>query len=618
MATIDKKYLDQAGLQHLIDEKAIVKHPSPAAKDAAAVKVGTDANGHVVLGAALSYNDLQNLPTIGEGKLTIQVNGKAVTGTFTANQTGDTIINITAADLGLASGMRFVGISGTDPNGPSGATVSGYTDWRAGDVVIYMRSGETSYEEYILTTSGNIAANWELLGDASSYAMKDVTITAGAGLTGGGDLSQNRTISHAQDATKAKDPAAVKVGSDAFGHVVLGAALGIAEDGAHGHSVSATIPAETFVDDVTHTDTHLALDKKTVKAVTAVPGAFNKLERASIIGVAADTVTVSKATAGAAVAVATVGDAVNYGTADVGFKATVAVKAAEATTIGNANRATTGTPVGNADVGDEFTAGSADVGSATRYGTANVGDSATVATLSNANAIFGNANRATAATTVATGLSGTAYEASYVENDECLELTALTLNTTGIYEATASSTKFSSAIGTTSVTSAVAAPETQTLTPAKAATKKLYAAKALSGTSKSIYEAVESTKTIFGVGDTVEVTSAVAADATRKIVPAVANGTITPYTFTDHAVAVKADEKTFATGALSQTADGAEVMVGTGVLTTADALLDTTAIKAGATGDVVVVSEVSFNKNDAAKTISGTAAEAGSHDHHIV
>lgn len=614
MATIDKKYLDQAGLQHLIDEKAIVKHPSAEAKDAAAVKVGTDANGHVVLGAALSYNDLQNLPTIGDGKLTIQVNGKPITGTFTANQTGDTVFNITAADLGLASGMRFVGISTTDPVA-AGATVDGYTDWRAGDVVLYKRSGEASYEEYILTTGGNDAANWELLGDASSYAMKDVTITAGAGLTGGGDLSQNRTISHAQDATKAKDAAPVKVGSDAFGHVVLGEAFTVAEDGAHGHSVSATIPAETFVDEVTHTDTHLALDKKTVKAVTAVPGAFNKLEIASIIGVAAETVTASKATAGAAVAVATTGDAVVYGTADVGSKATVAVKASEATTVGNANRAVTGTLVGNADVGDEFTAGSADVDAEVTYGTADCDTAKTVATLTDSAAKIGNANVAAAPSTFVTGFSGNAYEANYNETDECLELTALTINTDTVLGAVASSTTIGSAIGTTSVIPAKAS--TKTLTPAKAATKKLYAAKALSASSKEIYEAVESTKTIYGVGSTVDVTSAVAADATRKIVPAVANGTITPYTFTDVVAAVKADEKTFATGALSQAANGAEVMVGTGVITTADALLDTTAIKTGATGDVTVVSDVAFNKN-AEKTISGTAADAGAHDHEII
>lgn len=131
MATISKKYLDLEGLQKLKDKKAIVVHPTVTAKDPAAVKVGTDANGHVVLGSQISYTELKDLPTIGNGQLTIQVNGKAINptgGTFTANKTDGSTYNITAADLGLASGMRFVGISTTDPKETSGATISGYSD----------------------------------------------------------------------------------------------------------------------------------------------------------------------------------------------------------------------------------------------------------------------------------------------------------------------------------------------------------------------------------------------------------------------------------------------------------------------------------------------------------
>jgi hypothetical protein len=125
------KYLDLQGIQHLKDQKVLVKHPTNTDADPAAVKVGTDINGHVKIGGAITASDVGALPdstVIGDGKLTIQVNGKAIEGTFTANQTGDTVINITAADLGLASGMRFAGISTTDPKGTSGATVSGYTD----------------------------------------------------------------------------------------------------------------------------------------------------------------------------------------------------------------------------------------------------------------------------------------------------------------------------------------------------------------------------------------------------------------------------------------------------------------------------------------------------------
>lgn len=52
------------------------------------------------------------IPTVNNGKLTIQVNGTEK-GTFTANQSGNTPINITAADLGLSSAMKFVGTTTT-------------------------------------------------------------------------------------------------------------------------------------------------------------------------------------------------------------------------------------------------------------------------------------------------------------------------------------------------------------------------------------------------------------------------------------------------------------------------------------------------------------------------
>ena len=91
----------------------------------------------------------------------------------------------------LTGAMHFVGVSTTDPTGSSGATVSGHTTWAAGDVVLY------GTKEYVLKTATNAAANWIELGDEGSHALKTTTITAGGGLTGGGDLSANRTISHA-------------------------------------------------------------------------------------------------------------------------------------------------------------------------------------------------------------------------------------------------------------------------------------------------------------------------------------------------------------------------------------------------------------------------------------
>lgn len=58
------------------------------------------------------------------------------------------------------NGMKFVGVSSTDPL-VSGATVSGYSDWTAGNIVLY------SDKEYLLTATPNIAANWVKFGDDS-------------------------------------------------------------------------------------------------------------------------------------------------------------------------------------------------------------------------------------------------------------------------------------------------------------------------------------------------------------------------------------------------------------------------------------------------------------------
>lgn len=47
-----------------------------------------------------SYTDLSNKPTIGNGKVTVNQNG-TIKGTFTMNQTGDTVINLTDSDTNI-------------------------------------------------------------------------------------------------------------------------------------------------------------------------------------------------------------------------------------------------------------------------------------------------------------------------------------------------------------------------------------------------------------------------------------------------------------------------------------------------------------------------------------
>lgn len=111
----------------------------------------------------------------------------------TQNSTLATLDDITLANLGLTGPMNFRG-KGTvsiDENNVITITVPDVTAFAAGDVVITDAGIEYVYD----------GSNWHELGNEGSHALKSITISGGDGLTGGGDLSQNRIIS-LSEATK--------------------------------------------------------------------------------------------------------------------------------------------------------------------------------------------------------------------------------------------------------------------------------------------------------------------------------------------------------------------------------------------------------------------------------
>jgi hypothetical protein len=739
MGLNNKKYLDYAGLEKLVDMHAVVPHPQVEITEEGAYKIAFDEHGHIISKSPL-----------------------------------------TAADLGLDNALHFVGVSTTDPLSATGATVAGHTKpFVAGDVCLFKRTKtagdngqgnhydddptngttELYYEEYIYTGTA-----WELLGDASSYALKEVTITGdGTYITGGGDLSTNRTFSHK---TYTAANAAIKsIGRDSGGHVVIGKDILVQSAGGHSHEHTTSTPVakDTYVTNVTDNHTKLSINPTTKKVLNGLEEKLSNLDTTSIIGII-DSTTASKAKAGTAVSVAKAGTEVVYGEANVGTEVTgLAKRAASTTKVGNANIATSATIIGNADVGDAVVYGTADVGSqvtvqdgkadvgsATRYGTANVGEKVsvatqataqtkvgnadvgaavvygtadvgaqitvdagkadvgtkvTVATRASSQTTVGNANVATAATlagnadvgskvSVLNSFSNTArssgesaetdlFHVSVEADTETLVLTPRIISTgntditpavktaTSIYGATSSTTKIYAVGGVTDITPAVAsnrtvsftpataAPSTQTLTPAKAvsdASTKIYGvagsiditpaeeapasqtltpavasnrtksftpAKAADTSRKltpakaataTIYGAVESTTEIYGVtAEQVSIKPAV--QSTKKIVPAVANGTIIPYTFTDVTVPVAATSATtVATGSVSVGGAGAAIM--TGVDTTDLDVMTAAAIVKGTSGDVDVVDEVTATKN-AAATFTGTTSThtEGTHTH---
>ena len=88
---------------------------------------------------------------------------------------------ITYNDIaGLSGAMHYRGDVAADPT-----TTAPTGTWHEGDVVTFGNN------EYVYNGSA-----WRVLGDEGSYALKTTTVTGTNGLTGGGALSQNQTISH--------------------------------------------------------------------------------------------------------------------------------------------------------------------------------------------------------------------------------------------------------------------------------------------------------------------------------------------------------------------------------------------------------------------------------------
>lgn len=158
-----------------------------------------------------------------------EFNGQDFTGLKTIRQI---VGELTAADLGLSSAMKFQGVVTTLP-----------TSSTAGSVVLM------GNKEYVYDSNGN----WVELGDEGSHALKTITITAGSGLTGGGTLEANRTIAHSNVITAGT----AKGGS---GSLTMGGTFtvpSITYDG-NGHITGATtttytLPAVMNINNITQT-----------------------------------------------------------------------------------------------------------------------------------------------------------------------------------------------------------------------------------------------------------------------------------------------------------------------------------------------------------------------------
>lgn len=134
---------------------------------------------------------------------------------------GSTNVEISVADLGLDNAVHFLGSSSTEitDGGSETPTIAGWNGpVQAGDIVLW------GNQEYIWTAG----EKWEVFGNEGSYAIKTQKITAGEGLTGGGDISADREIAHAipegagvsNNKTEAEGVFISGITFDKFGHVI--------------------------------------------------------------------------------------------------------------------------------------------------------------------------------------------------------------------------------------------------------------------------------------------------------------------------------------------------------------------------------------------------------------
>lgn len=489
MATTDKKYLDLEGLQHLLEKLN---------SENRIIKHPTDrakANGAykfaVDANGHVTAGDLLKVGDIQDAAAASDI--KNATITLSINGVKKTFTTNQASDDTLAWTLNDLGLTNALHFKGVVSSLPATTNYVEGDVIL------VGNKEYVLALNGTgNAKKWNELGDAESHALNSVKVEGdGTYITGGGDLKADRTLSH-KLYNGAKNIGAYKVAIDSAGHVSSSSALTIANAGKHTHTAGASIPGDTYVGTVTPGSKKLSISKTagtTATVVTDYAGSKSNLVTTTLYGVGATTVKASLADAGTEL---------TYGNADVGTTVT-----------------------GLAVRGSQIT--------------------------------YGNANYKTSETTVMTGFNkvnnqaASAYQADYDSANECLVLTALTPATTGIHEATESTSK---TYGCTA--------DQKSVIPAKASTSKF----------KS-------------------------------------------YSFSEVDVPVKnSSTTTLATGSVSSTATGAEIMIGLGTKSTETVIKTESTYKAalGDTGDVDVITSVGSTKVSATP-LTITVNDGGEHNH---
>lgn len=226
--------------------------------------------------------------TVGTGTLTVQANGTSK-GTFNANATGDTTINITPADLGLSTVLNFRGTKDT------AAEITGLTG-SVGDVWLCKEDNS----EYVCVA----ASTWEKLGPTISldgYVTKEQHNAHVHSVTVAGTASAASALS--ASASIAADTVVTGLTTGGIGASVTDVAVG----------VNGTVAAVTgFTGNHTTETVVKALDSTIVNSASATNVDIDKYSFTSKTASKATPTTainVPNTTAGTAVAVAKAGTA---------------------------------------------------------------------------------------------------------------------------------------------------------------------------------------------------------------------------------------------------------------------------------------------------------------------
>lgn len=208
----------------------------------APVQLGFGESVKLVKGTAVSDNTIRDdtvvytLPELPDQIDTVEIlNNNGTITVRTTYASGE--VRESSITLQLAGALHFLGTS-TTPVTDGGREHPKINNremdteqLHVGDVVRYSPTGDNNYIEFMWVEDDEGTGRWSSIGDESSYTPKTRRVDAGDGLSGGGSLAEDITISHGQTGTgedhtytdgdlsedNFKIPTGVEV--DAFGHV---------------------------------------------------------------------------------------------------------------------------------------------------------------------------------------------------------------------------------------------------------------------------------------------------------------------------------------------------------------------------------------------------------------